>query len=73
MAKRPAPASRRRMDFESIIQDGEGAGPGGFVVQTANGTGRWKGTGHNLDHMYSWPEVEPDATRPAGRSNRTAE
>lgn len=49
--------------------------PGGFRAQTANGTALWMGTGWNLDYasLYGRPQVPPDATRPAGRSNRTGE
>lgn len=71
MAKRPVLASRRRMDFESIIQDGEN--PQGFTAQTANGTAHWKGSGWNKDYDWQMPQLEPDATRPAGRNNRTGE
>ena len=44
-----------------------------FVAQTANGTARPMGTGWNRDTPWTMPELEPDATRPAGRSNRTGE
>jgi hypothetical protein len=57
-----------RMDFEGAIQDKY------FCAQTANGTAHATGTGHNKAETYSWGgEVEPGPTRPAGRSNRTAE
>ena len=46
-----------KLDFEKLIAKGEN--PNGFTAQTANGTAHWK--------------VEPGPTRPAGRSNRTAE
>jgi len=64
---------RRRLNFEGAIKDGPGKGAGGFNVQTANGTGRWSGTGWNKDYDWSMEQLAPDATRPAGRSNRTAE
>lgn len=61
----------RMMDFEAVI--GEGENPRGFTAQTANGTAHWKGTGYNKDFNWSMPQIEPDATRPSGRSNRTGE
>jgi hypothetical protein len=61
--------SIRRM--ESLIEKGEN--PRGFTSQTANGTGHAVGTGWNLDYQWEQDQVPPDATRPAGRSNRTAE
>lgn len=66
-------AKQRNMDLERIIQDGEGSGPGGFVAQTANGSGHWRGEGWNKSEPYTSPMVAPDPTRPAGRNNRTAE
>jgi hypothetical protein len=65
------PHKRRNMNFEKIIQDGEN--PLGFTAQTANGTAHWQGTGWNKEYDWKRPELEPDATRPAGRSNRTGE
>jgi hypothetical protein len=65
------PRRNRRMDFEAIIQAGEN--PDGFTAQTANGTAHWRGAGWNKVMDYTMPELPPDATRPAGRSNRTAE
>ena len=63
----------RKLDFEKIIQKGEN--PLGFTAQTPNGTAHWQGTGWNKNYFsdYDMPQVEPDATRPAGRSNRTGE
>ena len=63
----------RKLNFEEIIQKGEN--PKGFTAQTPNGTAPWEGTGWNKDFFadYDRPQVEPDATRPAGRSNRTGE
>lgn len=63
----------RKMNFESIIQKGEN--PKGFTAQTPNGTAHHFGTGWNDDPWGKWerPQLEPDATRPAGRSNRTGE
>ena len=63
----------RKLDFEKISQKGEN--PLGFTSQTANGTAHWQGTGWNKNYFsdYDMPQVEPDATRPAGRSNRTGE
>jgi len=66
--KRP---SRPKMNFEKLIQDGEN--PKGFTSQTANGTAHWRGTGWNKGSDYDMPELPPDLTRPAGRSNRTGE
>jgi hypothetical protein len=60
-----------KMDFEKIIQKGENSK--GFTAQTNNGTAHWEGTGWNRGEPYEWPEVEPDPTRPAERSNRTGE
>lgn len=61
----------RKMNMESIIQDGEN--PKGFTAQTANGTAHWKGTGWNKEYDWEQSQLEPDRTRPAGRSNRTGE
>lgn len=63
----------RKLDFEKIIQKGEN--PLGFTSQTPNGTAHWQGTGWNKNFFadYDRPQLEPDATRPAGRSNRTGE
>lgn len=63
--------ARKSIDFEKMIGAGENAK--GFTAQTPNGTAHATGTGWNKDEPYSWPEVEPDRTRPAGRSNRTGE
>ena len=60
-----------KLDFEKLIAKGEN--PNGFTAQTANGTARWKGEGWNRDEPWNSPQVEPGPTRPAGRSNRTAE
>lgn len=72
---------RKSMDFEKLIGEGENAK--GFTAQTPNGTAHWKGTGWNKGCRGGWAaqdgcwgtaeQVEPDATRPAGRSNRTGE
>jgi hypothetical protein len=64
-------ARNRRMDFEALIQDGEN--PQGMTAQTVNGTAHWQGTGWNKDYDWQQPQLEPDPTRPAGRSNRTGE
>ena len=63
----------RKLNFEEIIQKGEN--PKGFTAQTPNGTAHWQGTGWNKNWMagFGMPQVEPDPTRPAGRSNRTGE
>jgi hypothetical protein len=63
----------RKLNFEEIIQKGEN--PKGFTAQTPNGTAHWQGTGWNKNWMagFDMPQVEPDPTRPAGRSNRTGE
>ena len=69
MAKKP---EMPKMDFEKLIEKGEN--PLGFTSQTANGTAHWQGTGWNKSMVdISWPELPSDATRPAGRSNRTGE
>ena len=60
-----------KLDFEKLVQHGEN--PRGFTAQTANGTAHWKGTGWNKDYDFRLEQLEPDATRPAGRSNRTGE
>jgi hypothetical protein len=68
------PHKLRKMNLENLIKDGQKSGiPGGFVAQTANGTATWRGSGHNKQWDYEQPMVEPDPTRPAGRSNRTGE
>lgn len=61
----------RTMNLEGLIAKGEN--PKGFESQTANGTSHWKGTGWNDTWDWNRPQVAPDATRPAGRSNRTGE
>lgn len=65
--------TKEKLHFEDIIQKGENSK--GFTAQTANGTAHWQGTGWNKEYLgsYNMPEVEPDQTRPAGRSNRTGE
>lgn len=72
---------RKSMDFEKLI--GQGENPKGFTAETCNGTSKWKGTGWNKNGRGGWAaqdccwgdgaQLEPDATRPAGRSNRTGE
>lgn len=62
---------RRRIDFEGLY--GKGENPQGFTAQTANGTAHAMGTGWNRSEPSSMPELPPDRTRPAGRSNRTSE
>jgi hypothetical protein len=69
MAK--GPAALRRMDFEKLIEKGQN--PQGFTAQTVVGTAHWKGTGWNREWDWNQEQVTPDATRPAGRSNRTGE
>ena len=64
-------AKKRISDLESLIADGEN--PKGFTAQTANGTAHWKGTGWNKEYQWEMPQLEPDATRPSGRANRTGE
>ena len=69
MAKKP---ERPRLKFETIIDMGEN--PAGFTAQTCNGTAHATGTGWNKQRgNWKEPQLEPDATRPAGRSNRTGE
>jgi len=65
------PRTRKSLDFESIVQKGEN--PLGFTSQTPNGTAHWEGTGWNKGWDWEQPQLPPDATRPAGRSNRTGE
>lgn len=60
-----------KIPFERLI--GRGENPQGFTAQTANGTAHWRGTGWNKGFEYDQPEMPPDATRRAGRSNRTGE
>jgi hypothetical protein len=64
---------QEKLHFEDLIQKGEN--PLGFTSQTPNGTAHWEGTGWNKNFMadFDMPQVSPDATRPAGRSNRTGE
>lgn len=57
-------------DFESLIDD---HGIGAFTAQTANGTAHAVGTGWNETLPKTAPQLPPMPTRPAGRSNRTAE
>jgi len=61
--------SIRKLD--SLIERGEN--PLGMTSQTANGTGHATGEGWNKVFNYDRPQLPPDRTRPAGRSNRTAE
>lgn len=65
--------TRRNLDFEAMIQDGELAGTNGFVSQTPNGSAMWCGEGWNRLEPWTSEQVVPDKTRPAGRSNRTGE
>lgn len=58
-------------NLETLIKNGEN--PGGFRSETANGTAHWQGTGWNKEWDFSRSQVEPDATRPSGRNNRTGE
>ena len=84
MAQNQSDQPKLRIDFEGLIAKGEMRGSGGFQAQTANGTARWRGAGWNKDGRGGWdgnsnfwgydsPELTPDATRRAGRSNRTGE
>lgn len=63
--------TRKSLDFEALIQKGEN--PLGFTSQNSNGTAHWQGTGWNKGYNWELPQLEPEATRPAGRSNRTGE
>jgi hypothetical protein len=63
--------SADKMNFEGMI--GKGENPRGLTAQTCNGTARATGTGWNENGPCSWPEMEPNPTRPAGRNNRTGE
>jgi len=73
MAKAKTLQTKEKLHFESIIQDGENLL--GFTAQTPNGTAHWEGTGWNKSMFddFNMPQLQPDATRPAGRSNRTGE
>ena len=73
MTKTNTLQTKEKLYFENIIQKGEN--PLGFTAQTANGTAHWEGTGWNktLFSDYDMPQLQPDATRPSGRSNRTGE
>jgi hypothetical protein len=63
-----------KMDFENLIAKGENPrGASGFLSQTVNGTAHWRGTGWNEEYDWQREQVAPGPTRPAGRSNRTAE
>jgi hypothetical protein len=64
-----------KMKLENLYARGEGRGPDGFCAETVNGTAHWKGTGWNQvpEYWNTSPQVEPQPTRPAGRSNRTGE
>lgn len=64
---------RKSIDLESLIKDGEGSGAGGLCAQTSNGTAHWRSTGWNKREPWTMPELPPDPTRPAGRSNRSGE
>ena len=68
-------SKRKSLDFEAMISKGELNGVDGFQAQTPNGTAQWRGTGWNDDPWAKWtrPQLEPDRTRPSGRSNRTGE
>ena len=68
MAKR-----RKSIDFEGLVANGEGNGPGGFQAQTANGTAHWKGTGWNQTMDYTPSEVPEGGPWQGGRSNRSGE
>jgi hypothetical protein len=59
------------MRFDKLVQKGEN--PSGFTAQTCNGTAKDVGTGWNKVGDWKQEQVQPDATRPAGRSNRTGE
>ena len=58
-------------EFEKLI--GKGENPKGFTAQTCNGTAKYQGTGWNKDFDWERPQLAPDRTRPAGRTNRTGE
>jgi hypothetical protein len=62
----------KNIDWEKLYAN---ADPSAFSVATPNGTARWAGTGWNKtwDSDYNRPQLPPDPTRPAGRSNRTGE
>jgi hypothetical protein len=65
--------TKKRWNAESHLQEGEN--PKGFTAQTPNGTAHAFGTGWNKDYCGTWTQaqLEPDPTRPEGRSNRTGE
>lgn len=80
MAKTDMPSMK--LDFEKMIGQGEMSGADGFRAETPNGSARWRGTGWNRGIGGGWAagscctgssQVEPDATRRSGRSNRTGE
>lgn len=64
-------ASMPNMNFEKLLAKGEN--PLGFTAQTANGTAHYRGAGWNRDFAATWQQLPFDATRPAGKSNRTGE
>jgi hypothetical protein len=61
----------RKMRFSEMVQKGEN--PKGFTSYTPNGTSKEYGTGWNKGWDYERPQLPPDKTRPAGRTNRTGE
>ena len=63
--------AKPKFDFEALIGDGEN--PKGLTAQTVNGTSHWRGAGWNKAFEWEAQQLPPDATRPAGRSNRTGE
>jgi hypothetical protein len=67
------PARRARsLDFEKIIGAGEHAG--GFTSQTANGTGKFVGTGWNQQFDFGpMPEAPERGPWQKPHSNRTGE
>ena len=59
-----------KLDFASIV--GAGENPKGFISQTANGTGKDKGSGWNKGWDYECPQVPAEGAWNNG-GNRTAE
>lgn len=65
-------ADQGRIDWENMIAPAES--PKGATFQTANGTAKAMGTGHNWQGPdFTWPEVPPHGPWKGGRNNRTGE
>ena len=64
--------SMKNLNFVQAYAKGESGK--GFVSQTANGTARDMGTGHNRDdERWTWPQASEGGPWKGGPSNRTGE